>query len=389
MRKKILVAFGTRPEIIKLAPVIRQLDFRPDRFETHTVCTGQHTDLLAPLVKIFQVKIDRALEVMRPGQPLNALFGRILQEFDPVLEETQPAVVMVQGDTTTAAACALAAFHRRIPVAHVEAGLRTADPHNPFPEETNRRLITRLAAYHFSATEHNRAALLAEGVADESISVVGNPVVDALGMIGTQGVRSARLQEILSATAGTRRIAMTTHRRESFGETLCGNLHAIRAFVADHDDVTLVFPVHPNPNVRATVQSILAGQPRVHLVEPLDYPDFIGLLQESSLIVSDSGGIQEEAPTLRKPVLVLRQNTERPEAVTAGYARLAPTPADLARLLAQWDRHGSTTDSGVSLHHAANPFGEGDAGQRIADALAQRLYAPMDSRLPSAPVLIG
>ncbi len=387
-KKKILVVFGTRPEIIKLAPVIRQLEFAGDHFETVTVFTGQHTDLVAPFVKLFGVRVDHALEVMRPGQPLNLLFGRILQEIDPLLEREQPDMVIVQGDTTTAAATALAAFHRRIPVGHVEAGLRTADPHNPFPEETNRRLVTRLATHHFAATKQNRAALLREGISADSIVVTGNPVVDALQTIGTMTNRSERLEKLIEETKGYKRLALTTHRRESFGDTLDGNLTVLRDFVAAHPDVAMIFPVHPNPRVRKAAQQYLAGRERIYLTEPLEYPDFIGLLQESWLIVSDSGGIQEEAPTLRKPVIVLRENTERPEAVEAGFARLAPDANTLKTMLSDLYRDPA---QGLPAE-ANNPFGEGDAGQRIVEAildcfgLAPRESAPAQRVTYTIPV---
>ncbi|QVL31136.1 UDP-N-acetylglucosamine 2-epimerase (non-hydrolyzing) [Telmatocola sphagniphila] len=366
MRKKIFVVFGTRPEIIKLAPVIRQLEFATEQFQVQTVFSGQHTDLVAPFVKLFGIRVDHTLQVMRPGQPLNLLFGRILQEIDPLLEKEKPDLVLVQGDTSTAAATALAAFHRQIPIGHVEAGLRTADPMNPFPEETNRRLVSRLASYHFAATRQNRQSLLKEGIPAQSIVVTGNPVVDALNMILVAD-RSERLQRILDQTQGYKRLALTTHRRESFGDTLEGNLAVLRDFVARHTDVALIFPVHPNPRVREAAQQHLAGRERIFLTEPLEYPDFIGLLQESWLIVSDSGGIQEEAPTLRKPVIVLRENTERPEAVEAGFARLAPDANSLKKMLSALyndPAQGLPADS-------ANPFGEGDSGQRITEALLE------------------
>ena len=364
-RRTILTVFGTRPEIIKLAPVIRQLDLYPKRFRTVNVSSGQHPDLLAPFVKLFGVRVDHPLSVMRPGQPLSLLFARVLAEFDPILTTEKPDLVLVQGDTTTAAASALAAFHRQIPVGHVEAGLRTDDSLNPFPEETNRRLITKLARWHFAATKRNVRALLREGVPRENVFLTGNPVVDALHLIGTTANRSPALEEVLRRTAGLKRIALTTHRRESFGGVLEGNLCVLRDFIAKHPDTALIFPVHPNPMVREMASAILKDVSRVHLIDPLGYPDFIGLLSEAWLIVSDSGGVQEEAPSLGKPLLVLRETTERPEAVEAGVARMAPTPQELADLLDEM--YAGRIDS--THQEKWNPFGNGDSGQRIVRAI--------------------
>ncbi|MCE9534724.1 MAG: UDP-N-acetylglucosamine 2-epimerase (non-hydrolyzing) [Planctomycetes bacterium] len=371
--RTVLTLFGTRPEIIKLAPVIRQLDLYPKRFRTVNVSSGQHTDLLAPFVKLFAVRVDHDLGVLRPGQPLSQLFARVLSEFDPILVKEKPDIVLVQGDTTTAVAGALAAFHRGIPVGHVEAGLRTDDPLNPFPEETNRRLITRIARYHFAATKRNVRALCHEGVSREDIFLTGNPVVDALQHIGTSMVRSPALEAVLEKTTGLRRIALTTHRRESFGGVLEGNLRVLRDFIESHPDVALIFPVHPNPMVREMADAVLGKLERVHLLDPLDYPDFIGMLSESWLIVSDSGGVQEEAPSLGKPLLVLRETTERPEAVEAGIAHLVTTPDELHTMLHEADagRFGS------SQRAITNPFGQGDSGQRIVRVL-RRLLDPID-----------
>jgi len=363
--RTILTLFGTRPEIIKLAPVIRALEADSGQYRTINVSSGQHPDLLAPFVKLFDIRVDHDLGVMRPGQPLSALFARVLQELDPLLEQTKPDVVLVQGDTTTAAAGALAAFHRGIAVGHVEAGLRTDDPLSPFPEETNRRLITRLARYHFAATARNEAQLLREGVPRENVFLTGNPVVDALEMIRTNSERSPLLSDVLRKTAGFKRIAMTTHRRESFGGVLEGNLRVLRSFIERHPKTALIFPVHPNPTVRELAKSILANNERIHLLEPLGYADFIGLLSESWLIVSDSGGVQEEAPSLGVPLLVLRESTERPEALESGAARLSPTPEQLALDLEQM-----LNENEANRRIVANPFGQGDSGVRIVQALS-------------------
>jgi UDP-N-acetylglucosamine 2-epimerase (non-hydrolysing) len=371
-RRRVLTVLGTRPEVIKLAPVIRELQERSDEFESITVASGQHTDLLAPFVKVFDLRIDHQLQVMLPGQPLNVLASKILAALDPVLEQTRPDAVLVQGDTTTALGGALAAYQRGIPVGHIEAGLRTGDSKQPFPEEMNRRLISRLAAWHFAATSRNRRTLLAEGVDRTAIAVTGNPVVDSLKEILEKRIRSPRLLELLEASAGLRRVVLTTHRRENFGKEMAGNLRVLAEFVERQTDVGLIFPVHPNPAVRQAAEKALGGRDRMWLVEPLDYLDFIGLLSECWLIVSDSGGIQEEAPTLGKPLLVLRELTERPEAVECGIARLvggSPYRLEIALKDAYWRPVGE--DKPV-----ANPFGRGDSARQIADALNSFLNHP-------------
>ena len=368
-RHAILTAFGTRPEIIKLAPVLQQLENEADVFRTINVSSGQHTDLLVPFVKLFGVRVDRDLQVMRPGQPLNQLFARVLAELDPILEEEKPSLVLVQGDTTTATAAALAAFHRRIPVGHVEAGLRTEDPLNPFPEETNRRMISRLATYHFAATDRNYRTLIREGVPKDHVFLTGNPVVDALQTIRERAEKSPKLQSLLHRTEGKKRIVLTTHRRESFGEIMEGNLRVLRQFIAAHPDLVLIFPVHPNPQVRENAERLLGNFERIHLTEPMDYPDFIGLLSESWLIVSDSGGVQEESPSLGKRLLVLRETTERPEAVESGVAKLAKTPEMLGDMLAT----AYCEESSGGLRPMENPFGRGDSGLRIVRAIKQVL----------------
>lgn len=362
----VLTVFGTRPEVIKLAPVIAELE-RHGAFRAVNVSSGQHTDLIKPFVKLFGLRIDHDLNVMRPGQPLSLLFARVLSELDPILAGVKPDAVLVQGDTTTAVAAALAAFHRGIPVGHVEAGLRTTDPLSPFPEEMNRRLVTRVARWHFAGTKNHLRTLRREGVARTKIVLSGNPVVDALQSIGTANPPSPRLQAILDATNGLKRVVLTTHRRESFGSALEGNLVALREFVREHPDTALIFPVHPNPVVRELANAVLAGRDRVHLTDPCDYPDFIGLLSRAWLIASDSGGVQEEAPSLGVPLLVLRESTERPEAITAGCAELAPTPETLAAMLERKyaDR---AQDSG---RVGRNPFGDGHAARRIVNALAR------------------
>jgi UDP-N-acetylglucosamine 2-epimerase (non-hydrolysing) len=308
------------------------------------------------------LRIDHDLVTMRPGQPLNHLAARVLTEFDAVLERERPNIVLVQGDTTTAVAAAWASFHRGVSVGHVEAGLRTDDPLTPFPEETNRRLISKLARLHFAATPRNRQALIDESIPAEQIFLTGNPVVDALEYMGTVTPASGRVEQLLERTRGQKLIALTTHRRESFGPTLTGNLRVLRDFVDAHADVGMIFPVHPNPAVREAAKQLME-HPRIHLTDPLDYQDFISLLNASWLIVSDSGGVQEEAPSLSKPLIVLREKTERPEAVEAGVARLAGTPEILAEALEE------AIHTRRVIRPIDNPFGRGDAGQRIVQAL--------------------
>jgi UDP-N-acetylglucosamine 2-epimerase (non-hydrolysing) len=366
---RVLTLFGTRPEIIKLAPVIRELEAQPERFATVNVASGQHTDLLRPFVELFGVRLDHDLRVMEPGQTPSGVCARVLTAVDPVLERTRPDLVLVQGDTTTALAGALAAFHRRIAVGHVEAGLRSGNPASPFPEEMNRRLITQLASLHFAATEHNRQTLLREQVPADRILLTGNPVVDAVLHIRASARLPERLARLIEATEGRRRILLTTHRRESLGSVMLENLRVLRRALDVRPDLCLIFPVHPNPGVVAAAREALDDHPRIHLVEPLGYAEFIGLLELCDLVVSDSGGVQEEAPSLGKPVLILRENTERPEAVDCGVARLVGgRPERLAAMLDEVLADGSWADH---VRAVANPFGRGDAARRIAGAIIE------------------
>jgi UDP-N-acetylglucosamine 2-epimerase (non-hydrolysing) len=370
-QKTVLTLFGTRPEIIKLAPVIHQLENRTDAFQTFNVTSSQHTDLLYPFVQLFNIRVDHDLKVMKPNQTLNQVCSAVLASLDPILEQERPDFIIVQGDTTTAMAGALAGFHRRIPVGHVEAGLRSGNCYSPYPEEMNRRLISRLATYHFAATPHNRSALLSEGVSKESIFVTGNPVVDSLKALLNKCANSSFLQELIKATEGLKRIVLTTHRRESFGEAMAENLKVIRCFVERYQDTALLFPVHPNPAVSGLAFSILSGHPRIHLLPPLNYDDFIALLSHAWLIVSDSGGVQEEAPSLGKPLLILRENTERPEVLESSVARLVGgSPRILAAMLEEARQEDSWAND---IGKIENPFGQGDSGKRIVEIVAQLL----------------
>jgi len=367
---KILFVFGTRPEVIKLAPVIRAAqNYR--EIKVLTVASGQHTDLLRPLLRLFRLRPNFNLDVMQARQTPNDVLARVLAKFGPLVEAQKPDLILVQGDTTTALAAALTGFHHKIPVGHVEAGLRSGDPLSPFPEEMNRRLITQVATYHFAATEGNRKALLQEGVPERNIHVTGNPVVDSLHYILESSKPSARVRRLLQQVDGEKLLLLTTHRRESFGRTMRQNLRDIRAFVESHEDTALVFAVHPNPNVTDAARAELDQHPRIHLIKPLDYADFIQLLRHAWLLLSDSGGIQEEAPSLGKPLLVLRNNTERPEAIESGIAFLVgDRPGRLAGLMQQ---AYANADWFQNAKNVQNPFGDGKSGKRIVDLVRREL----------------
>lgn len=366
-KQVILTLLGTRPEVIKLNPVLRALARRSDRFSSVVLRTGQHTDLVDGLVRLFEIDVDRDLKLMRPGQTPLDVAHRLLESLDPLFDQIQPDIVLVQGDTTTAMAGALGAFYRGVAVGHVEAGLRTADPRNPFPEEMNRRLITRLADLHFAATPRNEQVLLDEGVDRERVFLTGNPVVDSLRWVVDKLEPSPSIKRLAQDAAGKRLIVLTTHRRESFGDVMSANLEVLRDFVAENEDTVLAFPIHPNPHVRAATEEVFAGRERIHLLPPLDYPDFTYLMSRAWLLCSDSGGVQEEAPSLGVPLLILRQNTERPEAVESGAARLVDGDADKFRaMLEEAAQPGSWADTIADI---TNPFGTGDAGERIVEAL--------------------
>jgi len=366
-RPVIAVVFGTRPEAIKLAPVISQLK-RTREFETLLISTAQHRRMLDQVLEVFDIQPDVDLDLMTHNQSLNGITCRVLQAMEQVLAERRADCLMVQGDTTTAFAAALAAFYRKIPVAHVEAGLRSRDIHNPYPEEVNRRLASVVTQVHLAPTPLSRENLLAEGVPPEQIVVTGNTVVDAAHTL----VRSKLVDRppVAGLPDDDRRlILVTSHRRESWGTELENICDAIRDLVRRFDDVRVVYPVHLNPNVRATVQSHLGGVDRVHLVEPLDYFEFIALLRRSYLVLTDSGGVQEEAPTFGKPVLVLRKVTERPEASQLGLSRIVGTSRE--RIVEE----GSLllTDHALyrAMSEADSPYGDGRAAERIARALSR------------------
>jgi UDP-N-acetylglucosamine 2-epimerase (non-hydrolysing) len=368
MVKKVLFVLGTRPEAIKLAPVITELNSRPQKFEITVAVTAQHREMLDQVLGLFDIEADYDLNLMTEDQNLFDVTSEALLGLQDVLTQEAPSVVLVEGDTTTVFVACLAAFYLRIPVGHVEAGLRTFDRRNPFPEEMHRRLAGALADYHFAPTGRARKNLLAEGVPDERVYVTGNTVVDALlSVIGKPSHLSEHPALSDLELEGKRILLVTVHRRESFGKPMENIYKALRDIVERNEDVEVVFPVHLNPNVRRAATAILAEVDRVSLLEPLPYLAFAHLMNRSYLILTDSGGIQEEAPSLGKPVLVLREATERPEAIEAGTALLVGT--DKARIR---DAAQELLDDPVKydrMAKAVNPFGDGKAAQRIADVL--------------------
>jgi len=372
-RRKILIVVGTRPEAIKIAPVLRALREAGRAAEVEVCVTRQHSELLDPVLELFAIRPAFDLALMKPNQGLAGLTSRALVALDEVYASYSPTVVVVQGDTTTALAASLSAFYRRVPVAHVEAGLRTADLMAPWPEELNRRLTGVMASIHFAPTERARQNLLREGVAAERIHVTGNTAVDAILSVVKRLRSESGLREQLEGKFSfldpqRRLILVTGHRRESFGggfERICGAL----ATIARRTDVQIVYPVHLNPNVRGPVFGILGGLRNVHLIEPVDYLAFTYLMMRSHLIISDSGGVQEEAPSLAKPVLVMREVTERQEAVEAGVVRLVGT--DVARIVGGAERLLDNAADYADMARGVNPFGDGRAAERIAGILVQ------------------
>lgn len=371
---RVLTVFGTRPEAIKMAPLVLGLA-ADQRFESVVCITAQHREMLDQVINLFAIRPDYDLNVMRPGNDLYGVTSDILVALRDVLAEVKPDIVLVHGDTATTLAATLAAYYARVPVGHVEAGLRTGNLYSPWPEEGNRRVTGALAALHFAPTGNARDSLLREGIAGERIAVTGNTVVDALlqvvGQIEADTALQQAMTERFSFLAPERRVVLVTgHRRESFGDGFERICHALRRIADRFSDVDIVYPMHLNPNVREPVQRVLGGGGgNIHLIEPLDYLPFIWLMTRSTVIVTDSGGIQEEAPSLGKPVLVMRDTTERPEAVTAGTVRLVGT--DIELIVAEVTRLLTDKAAYDEMSFAHNPYGDGKATQRILDALAQ------------------
>ncbi|MER1975719.1 non-hydrolyzing UDP-N-acetylglucosamine 2-epimerase [Pseudocitrobacter faecalis] len=368
---KVLTVFGTRPEAIKMAPLVHALA-RDPHFEAKVCVTAQHREMLDQVLNLFSIVPDYDLNIMSPGQGLTEITCRILEGLKPVLESFKPDVVLVHGDTTTTAAASLAAFYQRIPVGHVEAGLRTGNLYSPWPEEANRTLTGHLAMYHFAPTETSRQNLLKENIADTRIFVTGNTVIDALFWVRDRVLNNETLRNELSRrypflANGKKMILVTGHRRESFGRGFEHICHALAEIAATHPDVQIVYPVHLNPNVSEPVNRILGHVKNVILIEPQDYLPFVWLMNHAWLILTDSGGIQEEAPSLGKPVLVMRDATERPEAIDAGTVRLVGT--DSRRIVDEVSRLLHDENEYQAMSRAHNPYGDGQACERILSAL--------------------
>jgi len=369
--RRVLVVLGTRPEAVKLAPVIRALHAEP-RVEPVVCVTSQHREMLDQVLRLFEITPDHDLEVMMPDQDLADLTARALSRLAPLVREAAPAAVLVQGDTTTTLCGALAAFYQDVPVGHVEAGLRTGNLRAPFPEEMNRTVTSRLATWHFAPTEHNRATLRAEGVPDEAIVVTGNPVIDALHQIRDRieaGRISPGTRALLERFARPL-ILVTGHRRESFGPPFEALLRGLAGLAAAHPEIDLVYPVHLNPRVWGPVHAALAGCANVHLVAPLDYEGFVALMHRSRFVITDSGGVQEEAPALGRPVLLMRGQTERIEALGRGVVMVG---TDAERIRAESERLLGDPEHYARMARASSPYGDGRAAGRIASGLADRL----------------
>ena len=368
---KVLTVFGTRPEAIKMAPLVHALAKDP-HFEAKVCVTAQHREMLDQVLKLFSIVPEYDLNIMQPGQGLTEITCRILEGLKPVLESFKPDVVLVHGDTTTTMAASLAAFYQRIPVGHVEAGLRTGDLSSPWPEEGNRTLTGHLATYHFAPTETSRQNLLRENIADNRITVTGNTVIDALFWVRDRVLSDEALHNELTLrypflANGKKMILVTGHRRESFGRGFEQICHALAEIAANNPDVQIVYPVHLNPNVSEPVKRILGHVENVILIEPQDYLPFVWLMNRAWLILTDSGGIQEEAPSLGKPVLVMREMTERPEAVSAGTVCLVGT--DSQRIVNEVTRLLQDESAYQAMSRAHNPYGDGHACHRILSAL--------------------
>ncbi len=374
-KPKVVTIFGTRPEAIKLFPVIRALSER-DKLQTISCVTAQHREMLDQVLEIADIQPDYDLDLMRANQSLDELTGRLLTGIGHILDDIKPQRVVVQGDTATAMCGALAAYYRQIPVSHVEAGLRSYNIYHPWPEEVNRKIIGTIADQHFAPTETSAGALRKENVPDEQISVTGNTVIDAL-LITTEKNLTGQpinrdLQNLFDKFSDRKIIGVTSHRRENFGDGLTNIASALRE-IARRDDVALIFPVHLNPNVRAIMNDALGGLDNVAMIEPLDYPNFVALLNSCTLMLTDSGGVQEEAPALGKPVLVMRDTTERPEGIEAGTAKLVGTDKDA--IIKETNKLLDDERYYDSMAKAHNPFGDGHASERIAAIIEQSLIS--------------
>ena len=364
MKKKVMLVFGTRPEAIKMCPLVRELKGRPDEFETVVCVSGQHREMLDQVLGVFGVEPDHDLHVMRPGQTLADVTCDVLRGLGPVLEAERPDAVLVHGDTTTSFAAALACFYLQIPVGHVEAGLRTHDIYSPWPEEFNRQAVDVVSEWYFAPTEASRGNLLGEGKPAGRIFVTGNTGIDALRTT----VREGYSHPELDWAAGSRLVLVTAHRRENLGEPMHRMFRAIRRAMEERPDTKAIYPIHMNPQVRAAAHAELDGFDRLRIIDPLQVVDFHNFMAASHLILTDSGGIQEEAPSLGKPVLVMRDTTERPEGVAAGTLRLVGT--DEGTIYREFSRLLDDPEEYAAMSRASNPYGDGHASERIADVLA-------------------
>ena len=385
--KKVMLVFGTRPEAIKMAPLVKEFQKQPKRVETVVCVTGQHREMLDQVLKIFDIKPDYDLNIMKQGQDLYDVTARVLTGMRDVLKEVKPDVVLVHGDTTTSTAAALAAFYQQIPVGHVEAGLRTHNIYSPWPEEMNRLLTGRLATYHFSPTPLSRNNLIKESVDDRNIIITGNTVIDALycvvDKIKNNKELDNELEDILSKAGydvnrlnnGKKLVLITGHRRENFGDGFINMCTAIKDLTVKYPDLDFVYPMHLNPNVRKPIHEVfgenLSGLKNMFFIEPLEYLSFVYLMEKSSIVLTDSGGIQEEAPGLGKPVLVMRDTTERPEALDAGTVKLVGT--DYNKIVNEVSSLIDDKAAYEKMSKAVNPYGDGLACGRIVNALLYRI----------------
>lgn len=367
---KIMTVFGTRPEAIKMAPLVKKLQEDPE-IESVLCVTAQHRQMLDQVLELFELTPDYDLNIMKPNQTISMITANVLTGMEPVLQKERPDMVLVHGDTSTTFVTALAAFYQQIPVGHVEAGLRTYDRYSPFPEEMNRVLTGHIAELHFAPTKRNQKNLLSEGISQADIEITGNTVIDALLEVAKKPYEFE--DETLRALdfEGKRVITVTCHRRENLGENMEHIFSAIKQIAAEFDDVEIVYPVHMNPKVRETADRILGRKANVHLIEPLQYQPFVNLMAKSYFIITDSGGMQEEAPSLGKPVLVVRRETERPEAILAGTVKLAGVKKDTIYAMAK--ELLTQKEAYEAMAHATNPYGDGKACERIVAALKKRL----------------
>ena len=362
---KVLSVFGTRPETIKMAPLVKELDARPE-IESIVCVTGQHRQMLDQVLTAFDIKPDYDLDIMRDGQTLTDITVRVLEGMNKVIEEVKPHIVLVHGDTSTAFASAMSAFYNRVPIGHVEAGLRTYNKYSPYPEEINRQFIGTVADMNFSPTEKSKQNLINEGKDPATIYVTGNTAIDTMKLT----VKDDYSDETVEWAKDSRLIVLTAHRRENIGDTMKGMFRAIKKICEKHTDVKVVYPVHLNPAVVSAANEVLGDMDRVRLIKPLEVFEFHNLLAKSHIILTDSGGIQEEAPSLHKPVIVLRDTTERPEGVEAGTLKLAGTDENV--IYSMIDELLSSEEQYDKLASAVNPYGDGFASRRIADAIIEK-----------------